>query len=96
MNETAKPVNSRRRFSPAWPVKNLPAGAEALIPELDNPSFEGIEDPTDNTETITRAVVVMVANECAVSVLVVISETVFPSTRGAGLVFVFQVSLVYA
>lgn len=55
MNETAKPVNSRRRFSPAWPVKNLPAGAEALIPELDNPSFEGIEDPTDNTETITRA-----------------------------------------
>ena len=47
MNKTAKPVNSRRRFSPAWPVKNLPAGAEALIPELDNPSFEGIEDPTD-------------------------------------------------
>ena len=53
MNETAKPVHSRRRFSPAWPVKNLPAGAEALIPELDNPRFEGIEDPTDNTESIT-------------------------------------------
>ena len=53
MNETARPVHSRRRFSPAWPVKNLPAGAEALIPELDNPRFEGIEDPTDNTESIT-------------------------------------------
>ena len=47
-------------------------------------------------ETVARAVVVMAANECAVTVLVVVSETVFTPTRGAWLVFVFQVSLVYA
>ena len=49
MNETAQPRSPRRRFSPAWPVKNLPAGTSILDPELTNPSFDGIEDPTDNT-----------------------------------------------
>ena len=50
----------------------------------------------DQAETVARAIVVMAANECAVAVLVVVSETVFTPTRGARLVFVFQVSRVYA
>ena len=37
---------SRRRFSPAWPVKDLPAGSSVLVDELDNPAFGDGADPT--------------------------------------------------
>lgn len=39
----------RRRFSAAWPVKDLPAGSSVVVDVLDNPAFGDGADPTVGT-----------------------------------------------